>query len=762
MKTIQFISLIRLSIACAAFYFGPVIHCMAAVKPATTTSNAKEADATLAPTNPTVLTFKEMGAYQPIELKGVDGSAYLSMGVRLDEVVTKAKLHLDYTLSPALLPGVSQIKVYLNDEVLATLPVTKESLASPQKIDINVDPRFFTDFNKFRLQLIGHYSSDCEFPLHTSLWANISNSSKLEISLQPTALRNDLALLPAPFFDQRDNRPLELPFVFATRPSITTMRAAGGLASWFGSMANYRSTHFPVYQNRLPARYGVVFATNDERPKFLANYPKAVAPTITMITHPDNPAGKLLLVLGRNAADLQMAADAIALGKAALSGNSITVKSLKYPPRRTPYDAPNWLQPGQPISFGQLVSMPSDLQRQGQTLAAIRINARLPADIFTWESNGLPIDIKYRYTPPAEKSNASLKIEINDQFIEAIPLLSSDAARGSNRVVLPILDDGSMHEKSDVITPAFQLGSNNQLAFSFYIPPDDNGHCSSSLPAEMRAAIDPDSTLNLGDVDHYAAMPNLAFFATSGFPFTKYADLAETTVVIPNEPNTFDMEAMFDLLANMSRSTGYPALGYKLIQSKSIQQAADSDLLIISSGSKNDSLSAWGKSLPVLLQEGSSTLTPLGKAMDVAYDWFGMSDVKFVKLEGDAVLLGSGPLSAIVGFESPLSSSRSVVAITANSPAALTSALTALNDTGKVQYIRGDLALMRNGLVESYRVNESYYVGNLPWWRWLWFRLHNHPLILTVLGIAIGLFLALLAFGTLRGLAAHRLGQHKG
>lgn len=758
MKIIRSAGLIRLIFACVALYLNPVTHSLAVAK--VTTSAAVETDASLSPNHQVDLSFKEIGAHNPIELKGVNGNAYLSMGVRLDEVVTKAKLHLDYTLSPALLPSVSQIKVYLNDEVLATLPVTKESLASPQKIEINIDPRFFTDFNKFRLQLIGHYTNDCEFPLHTSLWADISNTSKLEMSLQPTALRNDLALLPAPFFDQRDNRPLELPFVFATKPSITTMRAAGGLASWFGSMASYRSTHFPVYQNRLPERYGVVFAPNDERPKFLENYPKAVAPTITLITHPGNPAGKLLLVLGRDAADLQIAADALALGKAALTGNSITVKSLKYPPRRAPYDAPNWLQPGQPISFGQLVNMPSDLQRQGQTLDAIRINARLPADLFTWESKGVPMNIKYRYTPPAEQGNANLKIEINGQFIEAIPLLPSDAARGSHRVILPVLDDGSMHEKSDVITPAFQLGSNNQLAFSFYIPPNDNGRCSASLQAETRAAIDADSTLNLSNFDHYAAMPNLAFFATSGFPFTKYADLAETTVVIPDEPNTFDMEAMFDLLANMSRSTGYPALHYKLIQAKSIQQAADSDLLIISSGAKNDSLSAWGKSIPVLLQEGSRTLTPLGKAMDVAYDWFGMSGVKFVKLEGDAVLLGSGPLSAIVGFESPLSASRSVVAITANTPAALTSALTALNDTGKVQYIRGDLALMRNGLVESYRVNDSYYVGDLPWWRWLWFRLHHHPLVLTALGITIGLFLALLTFGKLRSLAAHRLGQH--
>lgn len=728
--------------------------------PVTTASTLAIPENTQVAERSAVLTFKDIGAYKPIELKGVDGNAYLSMGVRLDEVVAKARLHLEYTLSPALLPGLSHIKVYLNDEVLATLPVTRESLASPQKADLELDPRFFTDFNKLRIQLIGHYTNECEFPYHTSLWANISNKSKLEMRLQPVGLKNDLALLPAPFFDQRDNRPLALPFVFSAKPSLSSMRAAGGLASWFGALASYRGATFPTYLNRLPERYGIVFASNDERPEFLAQYPKVDAPTISLITHPDNPAGKLLLIQGRNAADLQIAADALALGRAAMTGSSITIKTLEYPPRRAAYDAPNWLQAGQPIPFGQLVNSPSDLQRRGQRLDPIRINARLPADLFTWEAKGVPIDLKYRYTPPAEQGDANLKIEINDQFIEAMPLLPSTGSREKNRLILPILDNGSMREQSDVMIPAFQLGSNNQLMFSFSIPPSDNGRCKSSLQSDMWAAIDPDSTLDLSHFYHYAAMPNLAFFANSGFPFTKYADLAETTVIMPDQPGTFDMEAMFALLGDMGRSTGVPALRFKLIQAQSIQQARDTDLLVIASGAHNDLLASWDKSIPALLQAGSRTFTPLGKAMDMAYEWFGMNDRKFVKFGGDTVLLGSGPLSAIIGFESPLSPSRSVVAVTANAPTALSTALNALSDSGKVQYIRGDIALMRGDKVESYRVNDVYYVGELPWWRWIWFHMYHHPLVLTAAGIAIGLFVALLAFGALRGLAARRLGHH--
>lgn len=708
-----------------------------------------------------VLTMKDIGASRPIELKGVEGNAYLSVDVRLDEVVTKAKLHLNYTLSPALLPNLSHLKVYLNDEVLATLPVTKESLIGPQKLDLDLDPRFFIDFNKLHLQFIGHYTNDCEFPLHSSLWANISNMSTIDLNLQSVALRNDLALLPAPFFDKRDNRLLTLPFVFSTKPSLHSLRAAGSLASWFGALASYRGARFPAYLNRLPERYGVVFATNDKRPEFLAKYPKVDAPTIALMPHPENPTGKLLLILGRNTADLQLAADALALGKAVMTGTSIAVKTLAYPPRRVAYDAPNWLQSGRPIPLGQLVSSPVDLQRQGQPLEPIIINARLPADLFTWEVKGVPIDLKYRYTPPAEQGDASLRVEINDQFIESIPLLSSSGIREKNRLILPLLDDGSLREQSEVVIPAFHLGSNNQLKFTYSIPSSDNGRCKSSPQGSMRAAIDPDSTLDLSHFYHYAAMPNLAFFANSGFPFTKYADLAETAIVIPDQPNTFDMEAMFAVLGHMGRSTGVPALHFKLIQTKSVQDAKDLDLLVIASGANKDLLASWGKSLPALLEEGSRSFTPLGKALDMAYEWFGLSEKKTSKSGEGTILLGSGPLAAIIGFESPLSPSRSVVAVTSNTPTAMISALDALSDGGKVQYIRGDIALIRGGGVESFRVNDVYYVGELPWWRWVWFHLNHHPLLLTAIGIAIGLFIALLAFGVLRSLAAKRLGQYK-
>ncbi|MFT7402813.1 MAG: hypothetical protein ACI83N_002417, partial [Hydrogenophaga sp.] len=189
--------------------------------------------------------LKELGVALPMVLRGVESEAGFGVSVRLDELVETAKLRLTFMLSPALISTLSHLKVILNDETLQTIVLDKERLGTQQTVEVNVDPRYFTDYNRFRFQFIGHYTMECEMPSHSSLWATISNASQLELSLRQIPLRDDLALLPAPFFDPRDNRLLTLPFVYGSQPSTGMLKASGSIASWFGMLASYRGNRFP-------------------------------------------------------------------------------------------------------------------------------------------------------------------------------------------------------------------------------------------------------------------------------------------------------------------------------------------------------------------------------------------------------------------------------------------------------------------------------------------------------------------------------------
>ncbi|MBP8204835.1 MAG: cellulose biosynthesis cyclic di-GMP-binding regulatory protein BcsB, partial [Giesbergeria sp.] len=83
--------------------------------------------------------FKQLGLGNPLTLRGVESEGSIGVSVRRDELVEAARLRLTFTLSPALLPGLSHLKVMLNDELLQTVVLNKEQLGTPQTVELDID-----------------------------------------------------------------------------------------------------------------------------------------------------------------------------------------------------------------------------------------------------------------------------------------------------------------------------------------------------------------------------------------------------------------------------------------------------------------------------------------------------------------------------------------------------------------------------------------------------------------------------------------------
>lgn len=129
------------------------------------------------------LTLKQLGRRDTMNLQGVESSDSVNFDIRADEVVKGAQLLLKYSYSPALLADLSQINVLVNGEVAASLPLPKEGAGTPQEQLVQIPAHLITEFNRLSLQFIGHYTMSCEDPLHSSLWAKISNSSELKVQV---------------------------------------------------------------------------------------------------------------------------------------------------------------------------------------------------------------------------------------------------------------------------------------------------------------------------------------------------------------------------------------------------------------------------------------------------------------------------------------------------------------------------------------------------------------------------------------------------
>jgi len=745
-----------------------MLGCVAVVQAAPQTSGALNAPQPLpevnalvdanAPLRDSQLVFNQV-APPPgsMTLRGTEPSSQIEFGVRSDEVVTRALLNLSYRPSPALIPTLSQLKVYLNDELVGLVTVTADQLGKENQKQIPIDPRFISDFNRVRLELVGHYANVCENPANSTIWLDIGKASKLDLTLQKLPLKNDLSHFPEPFFDTRDSRPLQLPMVFNAQPNLLQQRAAGILASWFGSKAQWRGQSFPVLYNQLPKeQHAVVFATNDHRPDFLKDLPPVEKPTVEMVNQPDNPYEKMLLILGRDDQDLLTAVEGIAQGQLLLRGDTSTIDSVKLLAARQAYDAPNWVRTDRRTTFAELTQYQNQLQSDGLQPNPISLTLNLPPDLFLVRARGIDMDLRYRYTSPIQQDGSRLAVHLNNQFMQDYPLTPKDTA-GQQLMRIPLMQ-GLQDSNRQLTIPALRLGVVNQLRFNFdyantFIGGTADGRCETVTAVGHHVVIDDTSSIDFSGYRHYIEMPSLGAFANAGFPYSRYADLAQTLVLVQPKPSNDEVSTLLNALGSIGAQTGYPALRVQMSDDWSKAKSADADMLMIGG-------------IPPDLQD--DTKIPL--LADAARSWISMparsnaaanvpiSDSERAA-ESQTTISSRGPMGAIVGFQSPFNDQRSVVALLADSPRGWELLNNALLDSGKRAAVFGSAAVIRESGVNSIRVGETYYVGHLPWWERLWNLLATHPVWLAICAVVVVILFALMAWRLMRMVSRRRLAE---
>ncbi|OTP74764.1 MULTISPECIES: cellulose biosynthesis cyclic di-GMP-binding regulatory protein BcsB [Burkholderiaceae] len=703
------------------------------------------------------LTFADLGALDPLQLRGTDGQNGVPFSVRGDEVVTGAVLHLIYSYSPSLLPAISQLKVLVNGEVAATLPVPRDQAGILVARDVSIDPRFITEFNHLNVQLIGHYTQQCEDPSNSTLWATVSNASSLDLTYATLESKPDLASLPAPFFDRRDVRRLELPFVFAQKPTPATLEAAGTVASWLGSLAGYRGAVFPAQVDNVPlSGNAVVFATPDQHPAGV-QIPEISGPTIAVRDREGGARGRLLLVMGRNDAELKTAAKALGIGQNSFSGQSVTITQLNDFAPRKPYDAPNWLPTDRPVRFGELAEA-RDLTVNGYNADAVRVNLRVPPDLFMWQTKGVPIDLGYRYTVRPALDRSTLNINVNDGFVQSlrIPAVATstfDLGRYFNRV----LPDKTAAARHQIYVPPLLLTPRSQLRLHFYYDYPKTGECQGRILDNVVGAIDPNSTIDLSGFPHYMALPDLAAFANGGFPFTRMADLSQTAVIMPDDPSSADYSLFLLEMGRMGASTGYPTTGVTVAQANQVDNLADKDLLILGSPGRQPLLQRWSKNMPFSGDADSRNFELSDVAFKVVDWWHGERGVERLPARADLTLVSSNGDALITGFKSPLHSERSAVALISAAGQSDADLSAALLDNDILPEIQGAMAVIHGRDVTVTSNGQAYYVGRLSPFEYMRWALSSHPLLLVLSGLLAAIIVAALFYRALRAVAARRL-----
>jgi cellulose synthase operon protein B len=678
-----------------------------------------------------LIQFSQLGYNGSISMLGSESNVYIGFGSRLDEVVSKGVLSFDFTPSPALRSLVSHLKVYLNNELMGVISINDGDQGKKINADIPLDPRFFSNFNQLHIEFIGDIEALCANPNHPSIWTEISQSSHISLQVQKTVLKSDLSLLPAPFFDERDFSQVNVPFVMGKDYDLSEVKAAGILASYFGVLSDWRGARFPISLDELPQENAIVFVTNANKPAFLQDFPDVDKPTLQMISHPENPYIKLLLIIGRDSKDLNDAVMGLALGNKILTGPIATINDVNQISPRLPYDAPNWVSTLRPIALSELINNVQDLQVEGRAPPPISVNFRLAPDLFTWQSRGIPLDLKYRYSPPSEENSGSrMSLSINNQFIEAFNLKMEGEGGKSKRIRVPLLDDGLIGLGDHVRIPAFKVGSNNQIEFEFGFASMTEGMCQSSQPSKQYAVIQADSTIDFSGFPHYIEMPNLRAFANSGFPFTRMADLSETVAVLPQNAPIEALQTFINVMGAIGSNSGYPGIRVELIDTWTKEQLMDKDILSIGVVPELQEADSDIYDVNLVLQAGERLIRlPVKNEKEANQNW--ILDAENMQSVADVVSVSSeGSFAAITGAESPFTQNRGLVSLLAASSADFSLIDEALLDSGKIEHMFGSVVTLRNNEVASFKVGDHYFAGELPIWQLIWYHFSNRPVLL--------------------------------
>lgn len=692
------------------------------------------------------LSFKQLGAWSSIKLRGVDGYQTLSFPIRSDEVVVAAKLRIAYDYSPALIPELSHLSVALNGRLAAVEGLPKDKGVGNTR-EINLDPRLFKENNELVFQLIGHYTRECEDPYHSSLWLVLSDLGRLELTLAPVATHADLKNLPAPFFDKRENVPLRIPFVFAKTPAPGALQSAGVLASWFGAQARDRGIQFPVSVNELPQGNAVVFLQSGET---LAGLRAQGASSIALVPHPNDPGSKLLLISGGNDADIAKATRAIALAAHTLSGTSVQVtKEIEAAPRK-PYDAPAWIPTDRPVRLGELVRS-TNLRVHAYFPDAIRVNYRLPPDVFLWRTPGAPLDLRYRATDLPLHHNSSLNVGVNGNYVQTLALNVRDAKAQDAQSAVQYVDPSKAMRQAAVHIPPYTPIGREQLQLTYYFDVLRQGQCMALPPNNLEASIDAESTIDFSQFPRYVALPNLAYFASLGYPYTRMADLSETAIALPDAPNTDELALYLTLMGRMGESTGYPSLKHSLVSHVGIDKASGQDVIVVGSANNQNLMTKWKDTLPLVSADGERRVREHQASSRWTYRWSEEDQVPLPKPPGEFSFAASASLATVMAFESPMQNGRSVVFMYADKSPDLRKIADLFADPERLSSVQGDFLVVDDKVVSATRASATYHVGDLPWWNKIRWFLADQPFVLAFLALLICVLIGSLLYRPLQG-----------
>jgi len=708
-----------------------------------------------------VLSLKDMGLVNPIEMKGPHSYYSLRFMLSYAMLPKHATLKLNYSIDPSLDPRTTSLGIILNGINVVSLapPAATEVHGGFATVLIPIPDTVLVRSNVLTFEFTGSGVMQQEDQAMAHVMVRINPASVMEVVGDRLPWQNNLDHLPLPIFDTDLQSTTVVRIAFLSPPSPKMLQAAGVVASWLGLSASTKPVRFAVSVGQIPAGNAIVFSADSSQLPGLLKMPVGSGPTLALRSNPSDANGNVLVLAGEDENQLLTVARTLALTRSAtastaaeglpLSGDTQHIPDLAMPAARAHNDAPRWLASGRAVPLASCRTQ-DNLQTDGSS--PIPVYFHVPPDLYYGETQNLTMHVHYRYNAMPVAKGSALRVVVNGVLVNEIPLLPGNGStEGQRAVLVPVAD----------LRPF-----GNTVLFSFdFIPVNRQASQNPDAP-QLKGEIFCNSTLDLHGLGQWARMPNLQLFANAGFPFTQAADLSETTVVLPAVPTAAEVGLYLHLMSHFGAQTGYPALRVTVSGPNTVISAGR-DYLILGTLTNQPAFTSLGATLPVAADPYSIHIKPpQGLAAYVESIKGTIAERWPAQLPQLAGLLKQNrpydvagvPDALVEEIQSPASPDRSIVLVELKNDAAAETFAEIFLDRSQTDDITGTVSLLHNSKFESYAMDgPTYHMGNLSWYAQMRIWLGRHFLLLLLLVSALTFLVAWWIYGYLARRVRERL-----
>ncbi len=700
-------------------------------------------------------TLSGLGWRHGVDFSGTSMEKSSFFGVPPNQMVEKGSVTVRYAyLSAKSVPFYPRLEVDINETPLGLLPSPPgrpsqiRGKSPEQSVTFSIPPYLVTPLNAIRIRVAKDPRHPCD-AVYIGPFVHVAATSSVSLSGIRIHFPNRLSDLPLPFLYHAMTGVRTIPFLLGANDR-KILEAAGIVASWIGANGENVPLRFPPSVG-LPADFRFLPAGNlvllaavpPARPS--SPIPSPSGPTLALTDNPADPYGKILLVLGRTPDEVRTAALALALGQTETSGSAATVAKVLLPGPRQANDAPGWIDTRRPVRVDRLAP-PGGLEVRGTGSVPLRFS--LPPDLFAWQRPTFPLRLHYRYAVLPGEGRSRLDLLLNKKFQDSIPLPPGAGEAGLHRLTVP-LSLGDLTPFRNVL----------RLNFNFRSAIPGVLSCTASRNRRLRGTILGDSTLDLRAVPRFVRLPNLRLFPNGGYPFTRYADMSRTAVVLPDAPGLGDIRIFLHLMAFLAEEAGTPGIRMAVATPEDISRVATRNLILIGTYDSNPLLLRYGKTLPQDNPAARSRIHLEGR-MEELLRWSAPPPRPY----GPEALAAyfkedRTPLGVVEEDVSPLSPRRVILSLGGVSEQSLSSMDRVLFDPQHYSEIFGQVSVVGPHRIHSFFVpGPRSSLGRLSAPSALRFWFYSHPLGVLLLLLFMSLAGAPILSRILSRLASRRLG----